>query len=92
MNCRELTEFLMAYLDGELDGEVCRCFESHLRMCPACMAYVDTYRASITLSRDSCTCTEGKPPLPNAPEELIQAILRATSHKTQGTGHDSSCQ
>lgn len=90
MNCKELTEFLMAYLEAELDPEVRRCFESHLSKCSACLAFVETYRASIKLSREACTCTVGKPALPKAPEDLIQAILRATSRK--GKAADSSCE
>ena len=40
MTCRQLVDFLGAYLDGELSAEVRGRFEAHLSACPECSAYL----------------------------------------------------
>lgn len=74
MTCRELSDFLDAYLDGELDSSVREVFECHLAACPPCIHYLDSYRETIDLCRDSFAgeSLEGPPP-----EELVRAILEA---------------
>ncbi len=78
MKCRELTEFIMAYLDCELDDATRRTFEFHLSMCPACMAFMDTYKKTVALGRESFACPSDKPAEAHVPEALIQAIIAAT--------------
>jgi anti-sigma factor RsiW len=74
MNCREFVDFLMAYLDGELEPEPARVFEEHMALCPPCLAYLDTYKDTIRLGKLAC----GAAPRPeDAPEALVQAILAA---------------
>ena len=38
MKCRDFVEFLMAYLDRELEAKQRDVFEDHMRECPACVA------------------------------------------------------
>lgn len=78
MTCRELVEFLMDYLDGELPEESRRVFTEHLGLCPPCQAYLDTYRDAIALGKGACAEPEGKVP-EDVPEALVQAILAARS-------------
>ena len=37
MKCREFVDFLMAYLDEELDPDQRALFESHIKACPPCV-------------------------------------------------------
>ena len=76
MNCREFVDFLMTYLDGELESEPARVFEDHMNLCPPCMTYLDTYKDTIRLGKFACRDDEGPPP-EDAPEALVQAILAA---------------
>jgi anti-sigma factor RsiW len=76
MNCREFTEFLHEYLFGNLPAEELAIFEEHLAECPWCTAYLDSYRKTIHLGR-SAYASENDPPPADAPEELIDAILKA---------------
>jgi len=76
MNCREFVDFLMSYLDGELDETVRAVFDSHLGGCRACRAYMDDYQQTIELGRSACRDGDGPPP-GDAPPELIRAILEA---------------
>jgi anti-sigma factor RsiW len=79
MNCREFTEFLHDYLLGGLIAEVRAEFDRHLAECPSCGAYLDGYKKTMQMARDAFAAAEDTPPPSDAPEELIQAILRASS-------------
>ena len=79
MNCREFTEFLHDYLLGGLLAEVRAEFDRHLAECPWCVAYLDSYKKTMQLARAAFAAAEDAPPPGDAPEELIQAILRARS-------------
>lgn len=78
MKCKEITDFIMAYLDNELEVETRRTFEYHLGKCPACVTFLDSYKRSISLGREAFTCPENRPASAHVPEGLIKAILEAT--------------
>ena len=78
MTCAELSEFLMAYLDGELSAPERACFEEHLSECPDCVAYLQTYRQAIQMGQDACA---EEALLPKAPEELVRAVLEARKRR-----------
>jgi anti-sigma factor RsiW len=81
MNCREFVDFLMSYLDGELDAEAHRVFESHLDGCPPCLAYLEDYKKTVELGK--CACKDGTGPVPeDAPDDLVAAILEARKAKS----------
>lgn len=82
MNCQELTEFIMAYLEGELDPATRLTFDHHLRRCPACVAFIETYRESISLGREAFRCEDGAPC--QVPEDLVKAILDAVRGRRPG--------
>jgi hypothetical protein len=85
ISCREVSEFLLAYLEHDLDEHAHGEFERHLQLCPPCVHYLDGYRDTIALVR-ACTrepdgsaqsCAGGQRPKQAPPEGLIQAILAA---------------
>lgn len=76
ITCRELIEFLDAYVTNELPAERAVEFERHLAGCPSCRAYLATYRATIRLGRGALLDDpDGAPP--DLPAELARAILAA---------------
>ena len=77
MNCREFTEFLHDYLFGDLPAAERAEFEKHLAECPWCVAYLDSYRKTILLGKHAFSTSADDSPPADAPEELVQAILRA---------------
>lgn len=77
MTCRDFTEFLHEYLFGNLSAEERSVFEMHLAECPGCVAYLHSYRKTIHLEKEAICPSDTAPPPGDAPEELIQAILRA---------------
>jgi anti-sigma factor RsiW len=76
ITCQELIGFLHLYLTGELPPERREEFERHLRVCPSCVTYIQTYRDAIALGK--ATGPElNEPAGQDVPEELVAAILKA---------------
>jgi anti-sigma factor RsiW len=73
MTCHEFTEFLLAYLDGELPLEQHAEFCRHMDCCPPCGHYLHSYRLTVRLER--VAFAEADPE--DAPEELVRAVLAA---------------
>lgn len=74
MTCRELIEFLVDYASGDLSPEERARFDAHLAICPACVNYLQNYRAVVELVQAAEAGEDGATP-PHVPEELVQAIL-----------------
>ena len=77
ITCRELIDFIAGYLDGSLGGAPRSEFERHLRVCPSCRDYLDSYRRTVSLGKDALAPTDE--PAPGVPESLIKAICAARS-------------
>lgn len=76
MNCRECTDFLLDYHAGDLPADVADAFEKHLAKCGPCVDYVRYYARTISAGKQAFS-GGGSAPLPDLPEELVQAILSA---------------
>jgi anti-sigma factor RsiW len=81
MTCREILDFLMRYLDGELSDVERQAFEAHLFVCPPCVAYLDTYKQAVRLGR--LAAQDEQDPCQSVPEELVRAILAARARASQ---------
>ena len=78
MNCKECTDFLIDYLNGDLPPAQQRVFEGHLELCPPCLQYLESYRATLKLGelvRDE--------PCDALPEAMVAAILAARGVKAK---------
>jgi anti-sigma factor RsiW len=78
ITCRELAELLIDFVAGELSPERRAQLEQHLQCCPPCVAYVETYRLTITLTR-RLPCA----PLPPQLEQRLRAVLEAMNQRRQ---------
>lgn len=74
MTCRDLTDSLMAFLDGDLPAEQRVVFEKHLGACPNCVHYLHSYRQTVQLGQAAFTEPANAETMP---EPLVQAILTA---------------
>jgi anti-sigma factor RsiW len=66
ITCRELAELLIEFIADELPGDRKQHVEQHLGRCPPCLAYLETYRAVIRLTR--------RLPCHPPPPELMQRL------------------
>ena len=80
ITCREVLDFVMAYLDSELTPEQRHEFERHLGVCPSCVNYLDTYKSTVMLGRCAMKHLEG-PAGGTIPEGLIKAVREARSKR-----------
>ena len=79
MTCRELIEFLNAYVSGELPPQRRAEFDRHLSVSPPCVAYLESYRETIRLARGSFE--EPEDPVPEDVPPALLAAIRAAIKK-----------
>jgi len=46
-----MTNLIFGYLNNTLSGSVMRDFRRHLRVCPDCVNFLNTYKKTVTTSR-----------------------------------------
>jgi anti-sigma factor RsiW len=78
VTCRELTDFLMDYLGGELPPDARQEFDYHLSLCPNCRTYLHQYQETVSAGRAAFPVPGEEAPR-DVPEDLLQAILAARS-------------
>jgi anti-sigma factor RsiW len=76
VTCREATEFLTDYIEGDLPPDVRAAFEDHLSRCANCVAFLAQFRRTIQAEGDAYR-TPDADAAAVLPEELVQSILRA---------------
>lgn len=76
ITCRELIDFIADYLEGELPEAERHEFERHLKVCPSCVAYLESYRRTVSLGKEALTASD-QPASGQVPEGLLKAIRSA---------------
>jgi anti-sigma factor RsiW len=76
VTCRELADFIMDYLTGELPQGEREVFERHLVCCADCEEYLRQYVFTVDAAKRAFACEEDDLPA-EVPEELVRAILEA---------------
>lgn len=71
ITCRQLIDFIVAYVDGTLEETAKAELERHLGVCTSCRNYLDSYRTTMSLAKVSLT----DEPLDDVPDELVQRVL-----------------
>jgi anti-sigma factor RsiW len=75
VTCRELADFILAYLDDTMDPHVRARFEQHLALCPACVRYLEAYETTIALGHEAFEHDEEPALRAGVPESLVRGIL-----------------
>ncbi|OWK43623.1 anti-sigma factor family protein [Fimbriiglobus ruber] len=75
LSCQDVTDLLAEIFDRSLPVEVQTFVERHVHTCPDCGHRVDTYRATVVISRSLPKC-DRLVPLPPAFEERLRTLLR----------------
>lgn len=76
LTCRDVIEFVMAYLDGELSPDERRRFESHLHVCPSCVNYLNSYKVTVQLGKAVMKNLDD-PAEGRVPPDMLKAIREA---------------
>ena len=76
MTCREVLDFLMAYLDGELTREQEYEFERHMAVCPSCVNYLSSYKQTVRMGKAAFTNLDDSA-AESVPDGLLAAIRKA---------------
>jgi anti-sigma factor RsiW len=76
MTCKELIEFIVDYLEGNLPLSVRAALEGHLAACPECVTYLKSYQETVNFSRALAAEPDDQTSA-DIPEELVQAIVAA---------------
>ena len=76
MTCKEVIDFIMAYLDAELSPEQRHEFERHLKVCPSCVNYLESYKTTVSMGKAAMQDPD-EPATGTVPEGLIRAIREA---------------
>lgn len=76
--CREITNLLLDYMAGELNPETVAAFEDHLHLCPDCVAFLNTYKKTVQVTRSLR--------YESIPAELERRVRRFLRERTQ-KGH-----
>jgi anti-sigma factor RsiW len=51
MMCNDITDLILDYLTEELDPDTTSEFEKHMRICPDCVAFLNTYKQTVQMTR-----------------------------------------
>jgi anti-sigma factor RsiW len=51
VECRQIAELLGDYVDGSLPNHLRELLEWHIDGCPPCVAFINTYRGTIAVTR-----------------------------------------
>ena len=75
--CKEITALILGYLNDTLSPSVKRDFKRHLRICPDCVSFLETYKKTVAASQ-SLRPTE----MPANVRDNILDFLRSRIRKT----------
>lgn len=50
-SCKEIAELVYDYLNDKLSPTVKRDFQQHLRLCPDCVSFLNTYKKTVAVTR-----------------------------------------
>jgi anti-sigma factor RsiW len=72
INCQQLIEFCLDYIEGALPPDEQVGFRSHLERCPDCVTFFETYRRTPEVSREALATR-----IPPAVHEAVRSFLRS---------------
>lgn len=70
MKCKDIFDKLGDYLDQELDGDICKEIESHIKDCEPCIAFINTLKKTVELFH-----SVAKPDEPQIPKPVATNLM-----------------
>jgi len=87
LTCREVSDFLAAYLTNELTARERTLFDEHLAVCSDCRTYLRQYEVTRVLCKGALETDAADA---EVPEELVRAILAARPAEPTEAGRKPS--
>lgn len=76
ITCNEFEDFILAYLEDDLPQKQKPVFEMHLKVCRECRDYLQAYRATMELAKNTLKAESQLLP-EDVPQDLVKAVLAA---------------
>jgi anti-sigma factor RsiW len=70
--CKEFIDLLFDYFEGSLEQEAKNSLEEHFQDCPPCIAFLNTYKSTTLLCRDTLNQIE----IPDEVRLTLQNFLK----------------
>jgi hypothetical protein len=70
--CKECIDLLYDYFEGSLNQETTKSLEEHFEECPPCIAFLNTYKSTTLLCRDTLNQIE----IPDEVRHTLQSFLK----------------
>ena len=77
INCEEFEAFIVDYLEENLSRSQRIKFDMHLKLCRECRDYLQSYKATMNLTKAQTDIPFSKMEMGEVPEDLIKAVLAA---------------
>ena len=74
---KECIDLLYDYFEGSLDQDTTKSLEEHFEDCPPCIAFLNTYKSTTLLCRDTLNQIE----IPDEVRHTLQSFLK--EHKKE---------
>ncbi len=74
--CQQITDLILDYITGELHPDTAAEFEEHLGICPDCVAFMNTYKKTVEVTRSL--------PCEDIPAEMEKRVRRFLEEKIKG--------
>lgn len=77
--CKECIDLLHDYIEGSLDQNTSKSLDEHFEECPPCIAFMNTYKSTTTLCRDTLNQIE----IPDEVRHALQSFLKANTKENK---------
>jgi hypothetical protein len=85
LSCREIVDYCLDFLSGSLPDREKQLFSSHLRNCPECMKFFETYRRTPEISREALALS-----MPDRVRVAVRDYLRERYEPSSASDNSSS--
>jgi hypothetical protein len=75
--CKQITDLVYGYLNGKLSATVKKDFQQHLRVCPDCVNFLNTYKKTVRAA--------GSLRIEDLPSKVRKNILAFLHRRVRGT-------
>jgi len=85
LTCRQIVDYCLDFMSGSLPDTERRLFSSHLRNCPDCMRFFETYRKTPEITREAMALR-----MPERVKTAVREFLRNRYEVTTASSDNSS--